>query len=294
MTNIILDFLFVAVFHWGLAGAAVATTISQMVGGIFPLVYFLLPNHSLLRLRRAPFDGRALLKTCANGSSELMTNLSASLVNMLYNFQLMRIAGEDGVAAYGVIMYTNFIFAAIFIGYSIGSAPLVGYHYGAENRHELQNLFRKSLLLIGLFGLVLTDLAKLLSGPLTALFVGYDAQLLDLSPAGFRLYSPLFPVQRVQHVRLRLLYRAEQRPGLSRHLLPAHAGIPGVRRADSPPPPGRGRGMAGHCGRRAAGPRDNRLLSAVQPLQISLRLSFFPFPGQKAPAPRFHAERGPF
>jgi putative MATE family efflux protein len=192
VTNIILDFLFVAVFHWGLAGAAVATTISQMVGGIFPLVYFLLPNHSLLRLRRAPFDGHALLKTCANGSSELMTNLSASLVNMLYNFQLMRIAGEDGVAAYGVIMYTNFIFAAIFIGYSIGSAPLVGYHYGAENRHELQNLFRKSLLLIGLFGLVLTDLAKLLSGPLTALFVGYDAQLLDLTRRGFRLYSLSF------------------------------------------------------------------------------------------------------
>lgn len=194
LTNILFDALFVAVFRWGTVGAAAATAMSQVVGGILPLLYFARPNNSLLRLTRTGLDGKVLLKACTNGSSELMTNVSMSLVNILYNFQLIRMAGEDGVAAYGVIMYVNFIFVSVFIGYSIGSAPVIGYHYGAENENELKNLFRKSLILVGLAGLAMTALAELLSLPLSSIFVGYDAELLTLTCHGFRLNSLSFLV----------------------------------------------------------------------------------------------------
>ena len=192
MTNIVLDALFVAVLRWGLIGAALATAASQLVGGLAPLFYFLRENDSLLRLTSFRMDWRALAKTCTNGSSELMTNLSMSLVNILYNFQLMRLIGEDGVAAYGVIMYVNFIFIAIFLGYSIGSAPVVGYHYGAEHHGELKNLLVKSLVLMGGGGFVLTALAEVLAAPLSQMFVGYDQGLMELTCRGFRIYALSF------------------------------------------------------------------------------------------------------
>lgn len=194
LTNMVLDFLFIAVFHWGVAGAAVATALSQVVGGIVPIFYFVRQNNSRLRISKAKWDGRVLLKSCTNGSSELMTNISTSLVNILYNFQLMRLVGEDGVAAYGVIMYVNFIFMGIFLGYSIGSAPIIGYHYGAANHVELKSLFRKSLTLIGIAGIVLTLLAVGLSGSLSKIFVGYDEELFALTKHGFQLYSLSFLV----------------------------------------------------------------------------------------------------
>lgn len=194
VTNMVLDYLFIAVFRWGIAGAAIATAASEFIGGIVPLIYFLRKNSSLLRLTRTKIYGRILLKACTNGSSELMTNLSMSIVNMLYNFQLMNIAGEDGVAAYGVIMYANFIFLSTFIGYSIGSAPIVGYHYGAANHSELKNLFKKSLIMIGIWGLVLVTLALSLSSPLARLFVGYDVELMEMTSHGFRLYALAFLV----------------------------------------------------------------------------------------------------
>jgi putative MATE family efflux protein len=194
LTNMVLDFLFIAVFHWGVAGAAVATALSQVVGGIVPIFYFMRSNNSRLRISSAKWDGRALLKACTNGSSELMTNVSMSLVNMLYNFQLMRLVGENGVAAYGVIMYVNLIFVSIFLGYSIGSAPIVGYHYGAANHGELKSLSRKSLTLIGIAGIVLTLLAVGLSDSLSKIFVGYDEELFALTKHGFRLYSLSFLV----------------------------------------------------------------------------------------------------
>ena len=194
MTNIVMDALFVAVLGWGLIGAALATAASQVVGGLAPLLYFLRKNDSLLRLTSFRMDWKALGKTCTNGSSELMTNLSMSLVNILYNFQLMRLIGEDGVAAYGVIMYVNFIFIAIFLGYSIGCAPVIGYHYGATNHAELKNLLTKSLILMGIGGLVLTAFAEALSAPLSRMFVGYDRELMELTCQGFRLYALSFLV----------------------------------------------------------------------------------------------------
>lgn len=186
--NIVLDALFVGVFRWGLIGAAVATAISQVLGGVIPIVYFVRPNGSLLRLGKCRFDGRALLRTCTNGSSELMSNLSMSLVSMLYNFQLMTYAGQDGIAAYGVIIYVNFIFVAVFVGFAIGSAPLVGYNHGADNRPELKNIFRKSLTLLAVLAVVLTAAAELLSGTLAGVFVGYDPKLLEMTTRGFRIY----------------------------------------------------------------------------------------------------------
>ena len=192
VTNMVLDYVFIALLHWGLTGAALATALSQMVGGVTPFVYFLRENDSLLRLTKTRFDGRILLKTCTNGSSELMSNISASVVTMLYNFQLMSLAGEDGIAAYGVVMYVNFIFAAIFVGSSIGTAPVIGYQYGAQNHAELKNLFRRSLVLMTLSGAGMALLAEALAQPLTQIFVGYDAGLYAMTLRGFRLYSVSF------------------------------------------------------------------------------------------------------
>ena len=189
VTNMALDALFIAVFDWGVAGAAIATGLSQYVGGVLPLIYFLRPNDSLLRMRPTALRLRPILQACGNGSSELMSNISSSLVGMLYNFQLMRLIGEDGVSAYGVLMYVQFIFVAIFIGYSIGSAPVVSFHFGAQNHGELKSLLRKSVLLISSGGVLLTVAARLLAALLAHLFVGYDAVLFDLTTHAFRLFS---------------------------------------------------------------------------------------------------------
>ena len=186
--NIVLDALFVGLLRWGLIGAAVATATAQAAGAIIPIVYFARPNPSLLRLGRCSFDGKALLRTATNGSSELMSNLSMSLVSMLYNLQLMAHAGEDGIAAYGVIMYVNFIFIAVFIGLSIGAAPIIGFNHGAQNHPELKNVLKKCLTLLLAFALVLTLTAELVSRPLAGIFVGYDKALHDMTTRGFRIY----------------------------------------------------------------------------------------------------------
>ena len=187
-TNIALDALFVAVFRWGLVGAAVATGIAQAVGAVIPLVYFARKNKSPLRLGKCRFDGKSLLRTATNGSSELMSNLSMSLVSMLYNLQLMAHAGEDGIAAYGVIMYVNFIFIAVFIGISIGAAPIIGFNHGAQNHGELKNVLKKCLTLLGGCALILAVAAELIARPLAGIFVGYDPVLHAMTTRGFRIY----------------------------------------------------------------------------------------------------------
>lgn len=192
LTNMVLDALLVAVVPLGLVGAALATALSQVVGGILPLVYFAMPNTSRLRLGKTRWNGRWIGQVCLNGSSELMSNISMPLVGMLYNVQLMRVAGEDGVAAYGVIMYVNMIFLALFIGYSVGSAPLVSYHYGAGNHDEMRNLRRKSLRIIGCFAVLMFVAAELFALTLAELFVGYDAALCEMTVHGFRVFSLSF------------------------------------------------------------------------------------------------------
>lgn len=192
VTNMVLDALFVGVFRWGIAGAAIATGISQTVGGVVPLMYFLFSKSSPLRLRWTKFEAQPLLRSCANGSSELMSNISGSLIGMLYNAQLMRFLGEDGVATYGVLMYVQFIFVAIDIGYSIGCAPIISYHYGARNHPELRNLLTKGLKVMGILGIVMTVAAISLSGTLANIFVGYDATLCELTRHAFHLFSFAF------------------------------------------------------------------------------------------------------
>ena len=192
VTNMALDALFIAVFKWGVAGAAIATGLSQCVGGLIPLIYFMRPNKSPLRLKPTALHLRPILQACANGSSELMSNISGSLVSIAYNAQLMKYAGENGVAAYGVLMYVQFIFVAIDVGYAVGCAPIVGYHYGAENHDELKNMLRKSLFLMSISGVVLTLLAAALAAPLARLFVGYDQALFDMTRHAFRLFSLSF------------------------------------------------------------------------------------------------------
>lgn len=194
VTNIVLDYVFIGILDGGVVGAALATGISQFVGGLVPLVYFILPNNSLLHLGRAKWNMSALWKTCFNGSSELMTNLSISLVNMLYNFQLLRFAGEDGVAAYGVIMYVNFIFIAVFLGYAIGTAPIIGYHYGAGNKDEMKNVYGKSIRFNIVAGILMCVLGIAMSGFLARLFVGYDSELCEMTQWGFIVYCIAFLV----------------------------------------------------------------------------------------------------
>ncbi len=192
LTNMALDALFIAGFRWGVAGAALATGISQCVGGVLPLFYFLRPNSSLLRLRRTRLEGRALLRACGNGSSELMSNVSGSLVGMLYNFQLLRFAGEDGVAVYGVLMYVSFIFIAIFIGYTVASTPVVGFHHGAANHAELKSLLKRSTVLMLLGGVGMMVLSWALARPLAQVFVGYDPELRDMTVHAFQVFSYSF------------------------------------------------------------------------------------------------------
>lgn len=190
LTNVVFDYLFIAVFEWGVAGAAIATGMGQIVGGIAPFFFFAKGSRNGLRITwRTKLYKDILLKTCMNGSSEMVTNLSTSLVNILYNFQLMKLAGADGVAAFGVIMYVNFIFVAVFMGYSVGSAPIVSYHYGAGNDAELHNLYRKSKNILIVAGIVLTIAAEILSMPLVRIFVNYDKELLLMTVRGFRLFS---------------------------------------------------------------------------------------------------------
>lgn len=189
MTNMVLDALLVAVFSLGLAGAAAATAASQLVGGIVPLIYFAGRNDSLLHLTGTCFDGRAILKACTNGSSELMSNISMSIVGMLYNVQLMKYAGENGVAAYGVLMYVNMIFLAAFIGYAVGTAPVTGYHFGAGDTAELKSILKKSTAVIGVFAVCMLILAEVLAYPLAKLFVGYDDELMTLTLQAFRIFS---------------------------------------------------------------------------------------------------------
>lgn len=187
--NMILDAVLVMVFEWKVAGAAVATVVSMLVGGIIPLFYFGRKNRSLLKLTRCGFDKSVLFKTCTNGSSEFLSNVSTSLVSMLYNLQLMKYAGEDGVSAYGVLMYVAMIFQAIFIGYSVGAAPVVGYNFGAQNKEELRNVLRRSLVIIGIAAFLMFGEGELLSRPLAMLFVGYDAALMEMTDHAFRIFS---------------------------------------------------------------------------------------------------------
>ena len=187
--NIVLDALFIVAFEWGIVGAALATAISQTIGGIVPLLYFSRPNSSLLRLVKTNYVSKWMTKALTNGSSEFMNNISFSVVGMLYNFQLMKYAGEDGVAAYGVLMYVNMIFIAVFIGFVTGIAPVVGYHFGAENHEELKNLLKKSIAIIGVFSIAMLVLGEVCAYPLSWIFVGYDVTLMDMTLKAFMIYS---------------------------------------------------------------------------------------------------------
>lgn len=189
VTNMALDALFVAVFRWGIVGAAVATVLSECIGGLLPVVYFFCKNTSRLRFTKPVFSGRDLLRICTNGSSELMSNIAMSLVSMLYNTQLLRYAGEDGVAAYGVLMYVSMIFVAVFIGFSVGTAPVIGFHFGAQNHGELKNLLRKSLTVISVFSVCMFALALGLAKPLSLLFAGYDETLMEMTLHAFFIFS---------------------------------------------------------------------------------------------------------
>ena len=192
LTNMFLDFLFVGVLGYGVAGAAVATVISQCVGGFTPLLYFIFSKNCVLKFRPVKLEMRPVLKVCGNGSSEMMSSISSSIVSIVYNRQLLKYAGEDGVAAYGVMMYVNFIYIAIFVGYSVGAAPIVSYHYGAGDTAELRNMRRKSMLLMTVSGLVLTAAAQLLAKPLADLYVGYDAELMQMTARAFHIFAFAF------------------------------------------------------------------------------------------------------
>lgn len=189
VTNMILDFLCIGIFKWGVAGAAIATITSQFMGAIIPLVYFFRENKTMLRLGKTKFEFSPIINACTNGSSEMVTNLSMSLVSILFNKQLMEFAGANGVSAYGVIMYIGFLFSGTYVGYSVGTAPIISYHYGAKNKEEVKGLLNKSVKLLGIVAVILTILAEIMAKPLASIFVGYDKELLELTVNAIRLYS---------------------------------------------------------------------------------------------------------
>ncbi len=192
LLNIGLDYLFIGVFGWGVVGAAIATGAGQILASVVPIIYFATSKTSRLRFAKPVFELRSLGKACVNGSSELMTEIAASIVAMLYNFQLMGIAGADGVAAYGAVMYVNFIFTAVFFGFAMGTGPVVSYNFGAQRHTELKGLLKKSLVIVMIFGAVMFGLSQLLATPLVNLFVGYDQSLMNMTEHGFRIYSVAF------------------------------------------------------------------------------------------------------
>ena len=189
VTNMVFDLIFVALLKWGVEGAALATAMSQFVGGVVPVIYFSRPNNSLLKFTKTRFNGKALLKVFTNGSSELITNISMALVGMLYNIQLLKYAGENGVAAYGVLMYVGMIFVAVFLGYSAGVAPVVSFHFGAQNHSELKSILRKSSIIIGTFSVAMFIFAELMAKPMSYIFVGYDVSLMNITARAFFIYS---------------------------------------------------------------------------------------------------------
>ncbi len=191
-TNIVFDGVFVGAMGMGVSGAAIATCMSQVIGAVIPVFYFAFKNKSLLRLGKPKFSFKVLLKTCTNGSSEFISNISGSLVGVVYNYQLLRLAGENGVSAYGVLMYVSFIYVSIFIGYAISTAPIIGFNYGAKNKDELKNIFKKSLILMGIFGTVMTALALALAAPVSSLYVGYDPELYEMTKNAFYIFSLAF------------------------------------------------------------------------------------------------------
>ncbi len=188
-TNITLDYLFIGVLKLGVVGAAWGTVLGYGLGGLLPLLYFLKPAKGALRLCPTRLYLRELKNACVNGSSELMSNLSSSLIGILYNIQLMRLVGESGVAAFSVMMYVDFSFAAVFLGFSMGSGPIVSYHYGAGNVVELKSILRKSLTVIGAAAVLMVALAELLSRPLAMAFVGYSPALMEMTVHGFRIFA---------------------------------------------------------------------------------------------------------
>ena len=231
VVNIGLDVLFVAVFKMGLTGAAVATALSQFVGGLIPLIYFCCKNSSLLRFTKFRFNGKALCKTVTNGSSELMSNISMSIVGMLYNFQLLKYAGENGVAAYGVLMYVNLVFQAVFLGFSVGIAPVISFNMGANNYEELKNLRKKCLMVIGVFSVAMFVLAETLAKPLSYVFVGYDGARLN-GKGVLYLFLLLF-VFGIFHFRVIVFYGFKRRIGFGIDCFSKDACFPGHSRAVS-------------------------------------------------------------
>ena len=187
--NMLLDWLLVGVFSFGLGGAALASSVSMFVGGFVPVIYFILPNSSRLRLIKPVYDGKALIRTCTNGASELLSNVALSVCTIFYNVQLMAYAGEDGVSAFGVMMYVGMIFYSVFMGYAVGTAPIISYNYGAENYEEKKNVFRKSLVITAAFSAAMAAASLLLAGPMSRLYVGYDEALFELTVSGFKIFS---------------------------------------------------------------------------------------------------------
>lgn len=192
VSNIVLDALLIMVFKMGLVGAALATTIGMCIGGVFPVVYFAVNRTGILYLEDLKFDGKALAKICTNGMSEMVTQISMSLVSMLFNVQLLKYAGENGIVAYGVLMYVNMIFLSAFIGYSLGTAPIIGFHYGAKNTDELKSLLKKSTLIISVSAICMTLLSMFLRSPLSSIYTSYDRELYDMTVHGFLIYSLSF------------------------------------------------------------------------------------------------------
>lgn len=255
LTNMLLDAVLVIMLPkpYKLIGAAVATAMSQVVGGVVPLFFFFRKNSSILRLGKTRYEGKAILRACTNGSSEFMSNISMSIVGMLYNLQLIKYAGENGVAAYGVMMYVSMVFSGAFIGYSIGTAPVIGYHFGAQNNQELKSLLRKSLFLISVFGICMFTAAQILAVPLAHFFVGYDPELMALTISGFRIFAISFLFMGFAVFFLWILYRTERRFDLSTDFFPADTGISSRSHLGSAPNLGNQRHLDIHFSSRCYG-----------------------------------------
>ena len=191
-TNIVLDIVFVGILGFGVEGAAAATVCSEFIGGGVSLIYFTRKNPTPYTYRPVLPNPRLIGRTCINGSSEMVANIAMSLVGMVYNIQLLRLLGENGVSAYGVIMYVSLLFSAIFIGYEIACSPLMSFQNGAGNTCEKRSLFKKSMLIISVASVILFVIGESCAYPIAYIFTGYNQDLCDLTVMAFRMYACSF------------------------------------------------------------------------------------------------------
>ncbi len=194
VANILLDYIFMAPLRLGVTGAAIATGIGYCIPAMVGVIFFLKAKTNPFHFVRPRFDGKVLLQACANGSSEMVTNLSNAVTTFLFNFTLLQFYGEDGVASITIILYFQYLFTALYFGYSNGIAPIISYKYGNDDRKQLQALFKNSVLFLIISSIAANVLLHFTISKLLTIFTAENSPVYQITLHGFSIYSMAFMI----------------------------------------------------------------------------------------------------